>query len=102
MKNTSKPKHKRKLLEQIKKIEEEREKRMAEHYKMLEFKQRLANGNNVNGKTEKNKDTDLDALRNEYEKKLSDKNIIIQELLKKVKFLTGEIESYKRLTGNML
>jgi glycosyltransferase involved in cell wall biosynthesis len=100
-----KPEHKPQLLEQLKKIEEEREKRMAEHHKMMEFKQKLANGTINNNKLNagnESKAVELDALRNEYEKKLSDKNIIIEQLIKKVKFLTGEIESYKQLTGNKL
>ena len=38
---------------------------------------------------------DIDDLRNEYEKQISNKNIIINELLKKVKILTNELNEYK-------
>ena len=34
-------------------------------------------------------------LRNEYETKLSDKNILINELLKKIKQLTQELSVFK-------
>ena len=39
--------------------------------------------------------TCVTTLRNEYEKKLSDKNILINELLKKVKQLTQELFEFK-------
>ena len=83
------PEHKPRLLEQMKKMEAEREKRIAEHNKMLESQQKLLSVYN------KPFNKDLETLRNDYEKKLSDKNVIITELLKKVKVLTNELEEYK-------
>ena len=88
------PEHKPRLLEQLKKIEEEREKRIAEHNKMLESQQKLLSFYKPTNK-------DFETLRNEYEKKLSDKNIIINELLKKVKLLTNELEQYKLCKPNV-
>jgi glycosyltransferase involved in cell wall biosynthesis len=83
------PENKPKLLEQIKKIEEEREKRIVEHNKMLESQQKLLST------VYKPINKDIDDLRNEYEKQISNKNIIINELLKKVKILTNELNEYK-------
>jgi ribosomal protein S4 len=82
-----KPEYKPKLLEQIKKIEEERAKRLEDHNKMLQAQQKLLSFYNP----VKNNET----LRDEYEKKLLDKNLIINELLKKIKQLTNEIELLK-------
>jgi len=82
-----KPEYKPKLLEQIKKIEEERAKRLEDHNKMLQAQQKLLSFYNP----VKNNET----LRDEYEKKLLDKNILINELIKKIKHLTNEIELLK-------
>ena len=86
------PEYKPKLLEQMKQIEEERNKRLIEHNKMLEAqqliqrreKERLSGGSK-----------DLDAMRLHYEKQLSDKSYLINELLKKVKELSTELAEYK-------
>jgi glycosyltransferase involved in cell wall biosynthesis len=87
------PENKPRLLEQIKKMEEERARRIEEHNNMLQAQQKmLSMSNHVN--------KDINAIRNEFEKKLSDKNLLINELLKKVKELTlenGELKS--RLTN---
>ena len=83
------PEHKPLLLEQMKKMELERDKRTAEHNKMLEAQQKLLST------IYKPFNKDVEALRNEYEKKLSDKNVIINELLKKIKMLNAELEEYK-------
>ena len=87
------PENKPRLLEQIKKMEEERSKRIEEHNKMLQAQQRLLSlSNNCN--------KDIETYRNEYEKKLSDKNLLINELLKKIKELTLENAELKaRLTN---
>ena len=77
------PENKPKLLEQIKKMEEERAKRLEDHNKMLQSQQKLLSFN---------KD-------NEYEKKLSDKNILISELLKKIKQLTTEVNELRNSTS---
>jgi glycosyltransferase involved in cell wall biosynthesis len=82
-----KPEYKPKLLEQIKKIEEERAKRLEDHNKMLQAQQKLLSFYNPVKNTE--------TLRDEYEKKISDKNLIINELLKKIKQLTNENELLK-------
>jgi hypothetical protein len=39
----------------------------------------------------------IDSLRDEYEKKISEKNIIINELLKKVKQLTNEVNELQKI-----
>ena len=88
------PEHKPRLLEQMKKMENEREKRIAEHNKMLEAQQKLLST------FYKPTNKDVETLRNDYEKKLSDKNLIINELLKKVKALTNELEYYKSSKTN--
>jgi glycosyltransferase involved in cell wall biosynthesis len=82
-----KPEYKPKLLEQIKKIEEERAKRLEDHNKMLQAQQKLLSFYNPVKNTE--------TLRDEYEKKLLDKNLLINELLKKIKQLTNENELLK-------
>ena len=84
-----KPEHKPKLLEQMKKMEAEREKRIAEHNKMLEAQQKLLN--TIYKPVQK----DIETIRNEYEKKIENKNILITELLKKIKELTVELSDYK-------
>ena len=88
------PEHKPRLLEQMKKMENEREKRIAEHNKMLEAQQKLLST------FYKPTNKDVETLRNDYEKKLSDKNLIINELLKKVKALTNVLEYYKSSKTN--
>jgi hypothetical protein len=85
------PENKPKLMEQIKKMEDERAKRIEDHNRMLQSQQKLLSNSNK----PLNKD-----LINEYEKKLDDKNYLINELLKKIKFLTTELESYKERDKN--
>jgi glycosyltransferase involved in cell wall biosynthesis len=85
------PENKPKLMEQIKKMEDERAKRIEDHNRMLQSQQKLLSNSNK----PLNKD-----LINEYEKKLDDKNYLINELLKKIKFLTTELESYKEMDKN--
>jgi glycosyltransferase involved in cell wall biosynthesis len=82
------PEHKPKLLEQMKKMEEERAKRLEDHNKMLQAQQKLLSCYNPVNK-------DLETMRNEYEKKISDKNLLIAELLKKIKQLTIELDEVK-------
>ena len=86
-----KPKYKPKLLEQIFKMEEKRAKQL-ENNKILQ-QQNLFN-NPVNACA----NTCITTLRNEYEKKISDKNILINELLKKIKQLTQELSEFKTKT----
>lgn len=84
------PENKPELLAQMKKIDEERQKRIDEHNNMLKAQQKLLSI------FERSSNKDVETLRNEYEKKLSDKNIIINELLKKVKALTIELDDIKK------
>ena len=87
------PENKPRLLEQMKKMEEERAKRIEEHNDMLQAQQKILSMTNPVNK-------DINTIRNEYEKKLSDKNLLINELLKKVKDLTLENSELKlRLTN---
>jgi glycosyltransferase involved in cell wall biosynthesis len=89
-----KPKYKPELLEQIKQMEENRERKIAEHAKMIETQQQILSAiynkpiDNIISK-------DIDAIRNEYEKKLENKNLLINELLKKIKEITIELADYK-------
>ena len=77
-------------------MEDERTKRMDDHYKMLEAQQKILSGccshNHVN--------KDIEALRNDYEKKIADKHLLINELLKKLKEITNELNDYK--TGKIV
>jgi len=82
------PEHKPKLLEQIKKIEEERAKRLADHNNMLQFQQKILSLCNPVNK-------DIETIRKEYEKKIADKNFLISELLKKIKQLTIQLDKLK-------
>ena len=86
------PEHKPKLLEQIKKMEEERTKRMEEHNKILQAQQKMLSLYNP---VHKYSNKDIEKLRYEYDKKISDKNILITELLKKIKQLTIELDQLK-------
>jgi len=76
------PENKPKILEQIKQMETERAKRIDDHNKMLEAQRKIMSIHNTS------QNQSIEALRNEYEKKLADKNYIINELLKKIKLLT--------------
>jgi hypothetical protein len=84
------PENKPELMKQIKISEDEINKRREEHYRQERYKQE-----NYKTMQNQNINTTIDALRNEYEKKIADKNLIINELLKKVKTLTTEIADYK-------
>lgn len=84
------PENKPKLLEQIKHLEDERAKKLEEHNKMIQSQQQqqqlLSLYNSI----------DINTLRNDYEQKLSDKNTIINELFKKIKLLTSEVDQLKQ------
>jgi glycosyltransferase involved in cell wall biosynthesis len=79
--------NKPKLMEQIKKMEDERAKRIEDHNRMLQSQQKLLSNSN--------KPLNKDLIK-EYEKKIDDKNYLINELLKKIKTLTTELEFYKQ------
>jgi len=89
-----KPEHKPKLLEQMKQIEEERNKRLLEHNQMMEAQQKLLSFKQNSNEKFMNKD--IDEIRAQYEKQLADKSYLISELLKKVKELTCELNEYKK------
>jgi hypothetical protein len=86
-----KPEHKPKLMEQMKLMEDERNKRIEEHNKMLEAQQKIMNSLQRNTPVNK----DIEVVKHHYEKLLSDKSYLINELLKKVKMLTLELDEYK-------
>jgi glycosyltransferase involved in cell wall biosynthesis len=75
-----KPEHKPELLKQLKKQEENRQQRL------LELTNKIKNQN------------DISIIESIYEKKLADKSILINELLKRIKTLTEELEKYKLKT----
>ena len=79
-----KPEHKPRLQEQMKLMEEERNKRIEDHNKLLEYQKKF------------NPKTNTEIIL-KYEKQLSDKTYLINELLKKVKILTIELDEYKKL-----
>jgi len=78
------PENKPIILADIKKAEENREKKLkdiAERQKILDSFKTIGNGT-IN--------SDISEMKKSYEKKIEDKNFLITELLKKVKFLTEE------------
>ena len=85
-----KPENKPKLMEQIKNMETERNRRLADHNKMMEAQKRLYQNTNTltNG-------TSLEQRIVSYEKQIEDKVCLINELLKKIKDLTAELDHYK-------
>jgi hypothetical protein len=98
-----KPEHKPKLMEQMKLMEEERNRRMEDHNKMLEAQQKLMasyqkQGANISA------NIGIDAIKQQYEKQLADKTYLINELLKKVKALTNELDECKKsnITRNQI
>jgi glycosyltransferase involved in cell wall biosynthesis len=90
------PEHKPELLEQMNKMEENRNRLIEENNKMLEAqKTYLANVHKSSNQTQS---LELDILKQHYEKQLSDKTYLINELLKKIKSLTIELDECKKLT----
>ena len=85
------PEYKPKLMEQMKLMEDERNKRIEEHNKMIDLRASLQ---------QKNMLTSVEAVKHHYEKLLSDKTYLINELLKKLKSLTVELEEYKKQQPN--
>jgi len=90
-----KPEHKPKLLEQIKKMEEERNRRLEDHNKMLMAQNRIFTHPNQNPNLNPTLSLQIDEIRKNYDKQLSDKVYLINELLKKIKDLTAELSQYK-------
>jgi glycosyltransferase involved in cell wall biosynthesis len=86
-----KPEYKPKLMEQMKLMEDERNKRIDEHNKMMDLRASLH---------QKNVLTSVEAVKQHYEKLLADKTYLINELLKKLKVLTVELDEYKKHQPN--
>jgi hypothetical protein len=90
-----KPEYKPKMLEQMKQIEAERNKRLQEHNKMLEAQQIIMQRENNRDNKDKYSEK-IEVIKSHYEKQLADKSYLINELLKKVKDLTLELAEYKK------
>ena len=86
-----KPENKPKLLEQIKKMEEERNKRLEDHNKMLMAQGRIFSNHSQHQPGQQQ----IDELRKHYEKQMAEKVYLINELLKKIKDLNVELSQYK-------
>ena len=84
-----KPENKPKLLEQIKKMEEERNRRLEDHNKMLMAQSRIFSNQGQQPQQQ------IDELRKHYEKQMGEKVYLINELLKKIKDLNAELTQYK-------
>jgi glycosyltransferase involved in cell wall biosynthesis len=87
-----KPENKPKLMEQIRNMEIERNRRLADHNKMMEAQKRLYQNTNTNSLTNGNQ---LEQRIVSYEKQIEDKVCLINDLLKKIKELTTELDYYK-------
>jgi hypothetical protein len=90
-----KPENKPKLLEQIKKMEEERSRRLEDHNKMLSAQRRIFSNQTQNQAL--NQLLSLEEIRTHYEKQLADKVYLINELLRKIKDLNIELNLYKAI-----
>ena len=86
-----KPEYKPKLMEQMKLMEDERNKRIDEHNKIMDLRA---------GLQQKNALMSVEAVKQHYEKILADKTYLINELLKKLKVLTVELDEYKKQQPN--
>jgi glycosyltransferase involved in cell wall biosynthesis len=85
-----KPEHKPKLLEQIENMEKERSKRIEDHNKMLEAQQKI-----LSTFHKQNQPKNIEDIIKQYEKKIEEKNYLINELFKKIKNLTEELTAVK-------
>jgi glycosyltransferase involved in cell wall biosynthesis len=88
-----KPENKPKLLEQIKKMEEERNRRLEDHNKMLMAQSRIFSNQGQQPQQQ------IDELRKHYEKQMGEKVYLINELLKKIKDLNAELSQYKNTSN---
>ena len=102
-----KPEHKPKLMEQMKHMEAERNRRLEDHNKMLEAQNRifLNQKQHTNTNTNTNTNSSIEDIKSNYEKQMAnfgkqmeDKVCLINELLKKIKDLTAELNEYKMTT----
>ena len=74
---------------QIKKKQEEQNKAREEFNKLVNLKQQ------INSYVPQS-NIDIKAIQEKYEKQLAEKTVLINELLKKVKELTTELNAYKK------
>jgi len=96
-----KPEHKPKLMEQIKNMEEERNKRLEDHNKMLEAQKIIMMNRKINTNMNTNMNTYYAEKIASYEKQIEDKVCLINELLKKIKELNTELSHYKNNSSNL-
>lgn len=82
------PENKPELIQQISRMEKDRFKRLEEQKKLIELQQKI--NYNLNNSLE------FETMRNNYENKMSEKNYLINELLKKIKQLTNELSECKK------
>jgi len=100
-------KYKPKLVEQLNKKQEEQSKRIEEYNNL----QKIYNQNTQNNLLQQQQQqqqqqqditSEIKSLKTFYEKQLSDKTLLINELLKKIKELTNELSEYKNNNINKL
>jgi hypothetical protein len=82
-------------MEQIKKMENERNKRLDDHNKMLEAQKRMLFNQRPEYNTNTNTNVYYEKQIANYEKQIEDKVCLINELLKKIKDLNAELSQYK-------
>jgi glycosyltransferase involved in cell wall biosynthesis len=93
------PENKPIILSDIKKAEEKREQKLKE---IAERQKIIDSLKNIGNETQKEKiSTDISQLKKSYEKKLEDKNLLINELFKKVRLLTEENNALKNKLQEM-
>jgi glycosyltransferase involved in cell wall biosynthesis len=89
-----KPEHKPKMLEQIKKMDEERKKRLDDHNKMIMSQNRIFQNQSQN-QSQIQIQNQIEEFKKYYEKQISDKTYLINELLKKIKDMNTELNHYR-------
>ena len=87
-----KPEHKPKLLDQIKKMEDERNRRLEDHNRMIMAQNRIFQ---THSPTQAKLAENIEEIRKQYEKQLGDKVYLINELLRKIKDLNTELNQYR-------
>jgi flagellar hook-associated protein FlgK len=74
-------------------MEEERNRRLEDHNKMLMAQSRIFSNHSQCNQQQGNQQ--IEELRKNYEKQIADKVYLISELLKKIKDLNTELATYK-------
>ena len=87
-----KPENKPKLLDQIKKMEDERNRRLEDHNRMIMAQNRIFQ---THSPTQAKLAENIEEIRKQYEKQLGDKVYLINELLRKIKDLNTELNQYR-------